>query len=238
MGLTAARASIASVSTMTQPRVGRAFTTPIYSQSEVARIIVAPQSTVNNWASGYVSTAGKQQSPVLSGVVPGRGLTVPFLALAEAYVLTAFRKAGLPMQRIRPAVTALVEGIGLEYALASDRLMTDGAEVLLRSDDPAGQRLVVLRNGQAVFSEVVKDYLRFIDFGDDGLAETIQLPRFDRASVSVSPLINGGQPTLTDRGVTLTAVLGRLRAGDGPEDVADDFGLTVDEVLYLNRAEG
>ena len=59
----------------------------------------------------------------------------------------------------------------------------------------------------------------------------------ENVSVSVSPLINGGQPTLTSRGVSLRSVLGRLRAGDSPEDVADDFGLTPSDVLYLNRAE-
>ena len=224
------------MNTLAPTRPSRAYTTPLYTQAEAARIIVAPRSTVNNWATGYLS-AGKPQAPVLTGVVPGRGLTVPFLGLAEAYVLTAFRKAGLPLQRIRPAVAALNESIGLDFALASNRLMTDGVEVLLRSDDPADRRLIVVRDGQAVFSEVVEDYLRFIDFGDTGLAESIRLPRFENVSISVSPLINGGQPTLTSRGVSLGSVRGRLRAGDSPEDVADDFGLTASDVLYLNRAE-
>lgn len=216
--------------------LGREYTTPLYSQAEVAQIVVAPRSTVSTWASGYVTGTGSIQPPVLSHVVPGRGITVPFLALAEAYVLTAFRKAGLPLQRIRPAVDAITSEIGLDYALASDLLMTDGVEVLRRSGDPAEQRLVVVRNGQAVFTEAVRDYLRFIDFGDLGVASSIRLPRFERAEVRVTPTINGGQPTLTARGVAVSSVLGRLRAGDGVAEVADDYGLDPDEVLYLNRA--
>jgi hypothetical protein len=55
---------------------------------------------------------------------------MPFIGLAEAYALAAFRKAGVPMQRIRPSVDVLARELGLEHALASRRLYTDGAEVL------------------------------------------------------------------------------------------------------------
>ena len=37
----------------------------------------------------------------------GREATLPFIGFAEAYVLSAFRHAGVPMQRIRPAVDYL-----------------------------------------------------------------------------------------------------------------------------------
>ena len=216
--------------------IGREYIVPIYSQADVARLIVAPRSTVHNWASGYQTTSGAFQPPVLSAVTTGRGATVPFLALAEAYVLNAFRRAGLPLQRIRPAVDALREHVGLEYALASERLATDGAEVLWESGDPGDKRLVVVRNGQAVFREVVKDYLRFITFGTGGLATRVQLPQFTDADVAVSPTINGGRPTIIQRGIAIDDVLDRVRAGEPPTDVAKDFGLALDDVLYLNRA--
>lgn len=216
--------------------IQREYTVPIYSQSDVARIIVAPRSTVHNWASGYISTSGVFQPPVLTGVSGGRGETVSFLALAEAYVLNAFRRAGLPLQRIRPAVEALREHVGLEYALASKRLATDGAEVLLESTDPGDRRLVVVRNGQAMFREVVEDYLRFISFGEGGLAARLQLPQFTDTDVAVTPTINGGRPTIVQRGIAIDDVLGRVRAGEPLADVAGDFGLRLDDVLYLNRA--
>lgn len=217
--------------------IEREYIVPIYSQADVARIIVAPRSTVHDWASGYVSSAGGGfQPPVLTSVRPGRGHTVSFLALAEAYVLNAFRRAGLPLQRIRPAVDKLREHVGLEYSLASRRLATDGAEVLLESGDPGDRRLVVVRNGQAVFREVVEDYLRFITFGEGGFASQLQLPQFTDADVVVRPTINGGRPTLIQRGIAVDDVLGRVRAGEPPREVAHDFGLKLADVLYLNRA--
>ena len=120
---------------------------------------------------------------------------MPFIGLAEAYVLVAFRKAGVPMQRIRPAIDVLAKELGLQHALASKSLYTDGAEVLYdyaqgMGDTPEGEsamELVVVRNNQRVFTEVVALYLQRVDFGPDGYARLIGLPQYKVAEVTVSP---------------------------------------------------
>jgi hypothetical protein len=63
---------------------------------------------------------------------------MPFIGLVEAYALAAFRKAGVPMQRIRPTIDALASELGLAHALASKRLYTDGVEVLYDYAQHAG----------------------------------------------------------------------------------------------------
>ena len=89
----------------------------------------------------------------------GRDATVPLIGLVEGLVLAAFRKTGVPLQRIRPALTVLGREIGLEHALASRGLYSDGAEVLYdfasREGNPLGdvtEDLVVVRSGQHVFA--------------------------------------------------------------------------------------
>ena len=117
---------------------------------------------------------------------------MPFIGLAEAYALAAFRSAGVPMQRIRPAIDVLDVELGLEHALASRRLYTDGAEVLFdyathAGDTPEGdsaRELVVVRNNQRVFSEVVQAYLQRVDFAADGYAQLIRLPQYRAAEVT------------------------------------------------------
>src|ERR1035438_7167054 len=136
-----------------------------------------------------------------------RGPTIPFVGLTEAYVLASFRQAGVPMQRIRPAIRRLEEEMGLAQALASERLRTDGAEVLWdygqQTDDQAEKEavgdLVVVRNGQLVFRPVVQDYLRRVTYRD-GWARVINVGR-GGVDVIVDPWINGGQPTLARRGI-------------------------------------
>jgi uncharacterized protein (DUF433 family) len=181
-------------------------------------------------------------APIVTTLEPARpqGVSVPFVGLAEAYIVAAFTKAGVPMRRIRPAVLWLQEHIGLPQALASQRLQTDGAEVLWdfgrQSGGPADQDmvdgLVVVRSGQQVFRPVVRDYLTMVTY-EDGWSRRIQLPQYGKAEVIVDPWLNGGQPR---RGVRVADVVSRLGAHEPPEDVAADYGLTVPEVEAIRQA--
>lgn len=157
------------------------YSTPIYHKAEAARIIAVPAQTFRDWAVGYARKRldGSQvvSAPIITTLEPPRpqGVSVPFVGLAEAYIVAAFTKAGVPMRRIRPAVLWLQEHIGLPQALASQRLQTDGAEVLWdfgrSSGDPADQHmvdgLVVVRSGQQVFRPVVRDYLTRVTYEAD-----------------------------------------------------------------------
>jgi uncharacterized protein (DUF433 family) len=48
-------------------------------------------------------------------------------------------------------------------------------------------------------------------------------------------MINGGKPTLVKRGIAVDDILGRVRAGEEPQSVADDYGIDHDDVMNLNR---
>jgi hypothetical protein len=160
------------------------FGTLLYGIGEATGYLAVTASTLTTWAYGYERRrAGARDAsarPIVTAVRPERlgDPAVPFIGLAEAYALAAFRHAGVPMQRIRPAIDVLAQELGLEHALASRRLYTDGAEVLYDyarhgGDTPEGEsarELVVVRNNQRVFAEVVDLYLRRIDFAVDGYA--------------------------------------------------------------------
>ncbi|MFE4468679.1 DUF433 domain-containing protein [Leifsonia sp. NPDC056824] len=211
-----------------------AYTSPIYSQSEAARIIQAPSTSFARWAHGHKfrqRTEGEwgESAPLLTGVEAGRGVTVPFNALAEGFIIESFRRVGLPMARIRPAITVLRNEIGLENALLSQRLMTDGAEILIRNGD---DDLVVVRNHQGMFKEVVAEFLKSIRY-EDGYVSLIHLPTFEVVDVIVDPRRNSGQPTIDRLGVRVDDVLSRIRAGEDPAEVSEDFGLESRELRSL-----
>jgi uncharacterized protein (DUF433 family) len=219
----------------------RAYRVPIYSQVEAARIVGTSSSSLSRWTR---SSGGRRFGSVIThpalitSIHEGRGRTVPFVGLAEAYVIAAFRAAGLSMQRIRPAVEALRSGIGLEHALISERLRTDGAEILLEAerDSPDGEaadrRLVVVRNGQAVFREVVDKYLRGIRYRG-GFVASLQVPHYSTIDVVVDLRINAGSPTVARRGVRVGDVMSRVEAGEAKSAVADDYRLTAHEMRAL-----
>jgi uncharacterized protein (DUF433 family) len=217
------------------------FETLLYGIGEAAGYLSIPPTTLRNWVYGNPRYAARGvTSPVVTAVQPERrsGPSMPFIGLAEAYALAAFRKAGVPMQRIRPAIDVLAKELGLKYALASRRLYTDGAEVLYDyaqhlGDTPEGEsamELVVVRNNQRVFTEVVALYLRRVDFGPDGYAQLIRLPQYKLAEVTVDPDHAFGRPRFAHGGVGVEDVIDLFRAGEPVDYVAEEFGLSRDEV--------
>lgn len=215
------------------------FGTPLYTVSEAARYLDVPPSTLKAWTHGYRRRpVGRREVvgvPVLTAL-PKTGLrspSIPFVGLAEGMVLTAMRRSGVPLQRIRPALVQLEEQFGLRHALASKRLYTDGAEVLFdyaeTGDDPtaaqAARDLVVVRNDQRVFNEIVEAYLRRLDFGADGYVRLIQLPAYEIADVVVDPARGFGQPIFARGGARLEDALALFRAGEPLDVVAEEYGI-------------
>nr|WP_218034642.1 DUF433 domain-containing protein [Acrocarpospora corrugata] len=159
---------------------------------------------------------------------------MPFIGLAEGYALAAFRQAGVPLQRIRPAIDALQRELGIEHALASRRLFTDGAEVLFdyaeNADDASARELVVVRNNQRVFSELVENYLRHIDFASDGYAQVITLPQYRVADVRIDVAHAFGRPRFARGGAKLEDVIDLFQAGEPVDVVAAEYGLSRAEI--------
>ena len=88
------------------------FDVPLYTVADAARILGLPTSTLAGWSKGYTkrlpdghATSGR---PVVTcHEAAGGAASIPFLGLAEALVLTGFRRSGVPLQRIRPVLAEL-----------------------------------------------------------------------------------------------------------------------------------
>ncbi len=215
------------------------FSTPLYGVAEAASYLSVPPSTLSTWAYGY-ERGSVQGKPVITAKRPHRRHepALPFVGLAEGYALAAFRHSGVPLQRIRPAIDALKRELGVEYALASRRLYTDGAEVLYdyaehAGDTPEGEsarELVVVHNNQRVFSEIIEDYLRRVEFASDGYAQIIRLPQYQVAEITVDPDHGFGRPRFVHGGARLEDVIDLFRAGESLDNVAGEYGLSRAEV--------
>lgn len=224
------------------------FGTPLYTMAEAARILDVPNSTFQNWARGYerrrAGATTAKGSPIVTTVpaIPGEP-NVPFIGLAEGIILAAIRRQGVPMQRIRPALDVLRTELGIDYALASRKLYTDGAEVLFgyaehAGDSPAGQtvrELVVVRHGQRVFGEIVDSYLKRVTYAADGWAERIRLPQYQRAEVLADPRFSFGQPTFRSGRARVSDALERFWAGEDLTSVAAEFGVPTDQLEDVVR---
>ncbi len=211
------------------------FTEPLYTVAEAARVIGVPLSTLGTWTHGYVRDRRDGPAVIGEAVVTafpadGRVPSIPFIGLAEAMVLAAVRRSGVPMQRVRPALAALERELGIGHALASRKLYTDGAELLY---DFAGDQvardvvssLVVVRNGQHVFVDVVREQLQRIEFGADGYATLLRVPGY-RSDVVCDPSRSFGRPIFVRGGTRVDDVISRFQTGESIDELTEEFGVS------------
>jgi uncharacterized protein (DUF433 family) len=224
------------------------FDTPLYTTADAARAVGVSPATRSNWAKGYARP--RPGRPTVKGApvvtaFPSSGLrqpTIPFVGLSEALVLAAVRRSGVPLQRVRPALEVLSKDLGIDHALASRRLYSDGAEILFdyaeRSSDPDAplvRQLLVVRNQQRVFSEAVEQYLRLIEYASDGYVRRVRLPGYQEADVVADPDRSFGQPIFSHGGAKVTDVLERFWAGEDLDTLVAEFGVPRSELEDVVR---
>ncbi|HEX8305726.1 MAG TPA: hypothetical protein VF612_12670 [Jatrophihabitans sp.] len=233
------------------------FRAPLYTIAEAARYLGVPESTFGGWATGYRSRSaglalGRSAGLALgrsAGSALGRPLlttvarrdsrrdaVVPFIGLAEGLVLTAMRRGGVPLQRVRPALARLEDRLGVRHPLASRWLHTDGVEVLFDyaevEDAAAGEApdVVVVRSDQRVLDMTVESWRR-IEFAEDGYARLLRLPAYRTAEVVVDPARGFGQPVFVRGGARVEDALSMVRAGVELETVAAEYRVPAEHLL-------
>jgi uncharacterized protein (DUF433 family) len=222
---------------------------PLYTVVEAARVVDVPSTTLARWAKGYVrrppGRAEVAGASVVTFVPPDRQgePSIPFVGLAEALVLAAVRRSGVPMQRVWPALLALQRELGVEHALASRKLYTDGAELLFGYGESrrhiregrSALDLVVVRSGQHRFPEVIGAYLRCIEYADDGYPRLIHVPAYEHAEVVVDPGRAFGAPVFERGGARVDDVLGRFWAAESLDDLSEEFGVPASQLVDVVR---
>lgn len=220
------------------------FDISLYTVPEAAWFLGVGRGTLADWAHGYrkerSGAAAVVGGPIITAFrAERRAPSIPFVGLAEGLVVAAFRRAGVSLQHIRKAVAALEREIGLEHALASEKLFTDGASVLYdyaerHRDEREALTHVVTQ--QRVFTKVVEDYLQRITYGSDGYPTMLFSPVTERPIVAADPTCSFGQPMFVTSGARVEDVLDRWQAGEPLAAVAADFGVPLDDVEDVLRA--
>lgn len=212
------------------PASDRRATVPLYTAADASFYLDIPESTLRRW----VHADGGAHALITTLPQEGHQPFIPFIGLAEAFILAAARKHGLPPRAIREGVEGIKADYGIDHALAHRMIYFDkvNAEIGIRRRPDHHERA---RDRQMQLLDAVAPYLVFIDFGSDDYVRKITLPRFP-IRVTASPSIAGGDPIIQKTGVRLRDVLGLQRAGASDVDIADESGLTATEVRELLEA--
>jgi len=208
------------------------FNAGLLDMSDAARFLGIPRATFRRWARGYA-----RGGPLLHIVEAGpRQAQVSFVAMAEAHVLEALRQAGVRPARIRPALNRLAREFGREYVLVARNLATDGIDVLWDfSRTSEGQGLMEGGTGQMVMREIVEDYLQYLTWADDGYPRMLQFRNCQPSKVVMDPYRAFGQPIFESSRARVRDVANMLNAGEDPQVVADEHGVSLEDVRTAAR---
>ncbi len=214
------------------PEVDRnPLTEGVYTLSEVARLLQVSPSVVARWAKGYVYAAGDEErssGPVLAEGSAEGGL-LNFHDLVELFFVREFRKARVPLPKIRGAANVLRKRWGTRYPFALRRI----AE--LNKDLVDEKALEVVLGQQRVF-EFAKRFMRFFDFDEEGLA-TAYYPLGKNKLVVLDPSRSFGAPIEIRSGVRTEVLYRQYLVEEDVRAVADWYEVALDGVTQAVEFE-
>jgi uncharacterized protein (DUF433 family) len=222
------RADLCGEQTREVPGVDR-YRTPLLTARETARILKMPESTLDDWL------AVPSDSPLVHAVTPEkRGWPrVPFVGVIEAYVLRSLRDLGIPMTDVRRAAEIVRREFDDPYALAQERIATDGVGVFVRLADDS---IIHARDRQGALREVIEEHLRYITWDAEGRPKVLRLPQYpDRAAVIIDPDFAWGAPVLERSKVPVESLVSLWRTGESMTGIAEEFALPLDAVEDVLR---
>lgn len=208
----------------------------VYAYAEVDRLIGLRSGTARRWINGY-ERGGKFYDPVLR-VASSDTDWVTWGEFVEARMIAEYRDIkhiGLP--RLRAVVDSLRHLYGIDYPLAYFKpylsvherdLTISGKEIGLPEDE------IVVRTGQRLLGDArwLADRA-VLDHDDQGEQIMAELPvDRDFPDIVVNPTRYSGQPTFVGTRVSPVTIAGMARAGERPEDLAADFGLSMQLVQH------
>jgi uncharacterized protein (DUF433 family) len=214
---------------------------PAYGIREAAHYLRIPVATLKSWVLGrdyQTKRSGKQHFESVL-VLPDKDVPLlSFYNLAEAHVLSAFRKDyGIGLQNIRSAMEFAANRFGHAHPLIDQEFATDGVTLFI---EHLGKTLDASAGGQIVLNFYA--YLNRLDRVNNIVARLWPFTRSttDEASprsVFIDPRISFGRPTLIKCNVPTCEIADRFQAGETAEALAEDYGCDVADINEGLRCE-
>lgn len=217
----------------------------LYEVSVAAEVLRIPDSTLRWWLEGG-ERGGRLYAPVLRPEPTGSNV-VTWGELVEAGYLAGYRK-GLRVRlwRLRDFITLLREELGAPYPLATARpWVGPGRRLLLEAGERTGLELelrpglIEPTTGQGVLAGIAERFLARVEFEppDDPTGEAARLrPAGKDAPIVIDPYVRFGMPSVA--GISTAVLAIKSKAGEPVEALADDYGLTIAQVVAaLNYEE-
>jgi uncharacterized protein (DUF433 family) len=208
------------------------LTIPNYRIGEAARYAGVSSQTVAHWHGGNKSNRAKLSSKAARA-------ELSYLQLIEVAVVSAFRKAGVPLKHIYEAREYVKGQLHSEYPFAEYKFKSDGRHLLMDYEqfDPdlgRGKLIVANQGGQLAWSEIL-DRLQQFEYEKNGIALLWHVGGRE-SQITIDPRVSFGAPSV--KGIPTWAIKGRWSAGEELSEIASDFGLPKSAIAAALKFEG
>lgn len=212
----------------------RPSTIPLYSLTDVSRYAHAQAQLVRRLYLGYRDDDRERPPMLRSSTDSHEPAPLSFDDLIETAVVAALRARGMSLQAIRTAHRAAAAEEA-DHPFARRDIMVAGDEIFMRTseapDEGSEQLASLTRGGQRALEKVLGEYVQQIDWQGKWPVEW----RPKGGTVRQNPEVGFGLPQV--HGIRTEIIRGRFEAEEAIGAIADDFGLTVDDVESALRYE-
>ncbi len=206
----------------------------IYTVPDAGRLSGVTQRRIRYWLKGLPS----EEVPESNDRRLWKGelhpindkLALGFLDLQEVRFIDAFLQAGVTWHLLRRAHGVARQRYEIEHPFCTRRFVTDGSQIIEEiALGPEGVAYEEVVQGQRVFRQVTKPFLRDLEFADDDqLVRWWPLGR--QRAVVLDPHRQFGQPITAGAGIATEILQAAAKAGQSVEEIAEWYELDVASV--------
>lgn len=207
---------------------------PVYTYPQVDRVLGLTDGTALRWLNGY-RRKGTSYPPILRPEAKD-SRWVTWGEFVETRLLAGYRDIDrIPVQRLRRVVEVLREKFDQTYPLAHSApyVQPAGRRMLWQAQEDSGLHGMFAEevdSGQMTLAPWVAKFVDAAEFGQGAGEVSAIRPDPDFPVVRLDPSLRGGEPVVDGCNVRVSTIAGLVRAGEEPAEVAEWYGLTVDDV--------
>lgn len=201
-----------------------------YTISEAARYVRIPAPTLRTWVVGSsdISRANRRihSPPIIAPECDPTRLS--FNNIVEAYVLRALRtKHGVSIGAARRAIDEAEHNLGVKRLLLCPELRTHAGELFL---DTYSTLINLNRASQLGIRLVLQEYLKCIEVDEANRPARLFPSNRNEKIIVLDSRVAFGRPIIARRGISTSAIVARINAGETEEEIAGDYNLRTSEV--------
>jgi uncharacterized protein (DUF433 family) len=206
--------------------------TPIYGLTEAAHYLRVPKNTLRYWTQGTRSIPPLIHLPEQS--------QFSFANLLEAHMLSSMRKIyEVRVPRVRKALANLAKYVEHKHPLIEEAFETDRRDLFI---DRLGKKVNLSKDEQILIPGVMELYLERIERDPQGLFKlfpfVVAQPKPNEPKmILITPTIGFGKPVIAGTGISTAVVASRFNARESIGKLAEEYGVTPEQIEEAVRWE-